>query len=120
MRQEINQRIRRKTVRDIARYRSAPPDKIEARLAELEQEWDLERAIQANAASISLAGIALGAFVDRRFLLLPAGVCALLLQHALRGWCPAVPVLRRLGYRTQHEILAERLTLSRMIHSRAA
>jgi hypothetical protein len=34
-----------------------------------------------------------------------------LLQHALQGWCPPVPILRRLGYRTAREIFEERLAL---------
>lgn len=34
-----------------------------------------------------------------------------LLQHALQGWCPPVPVLRRLGFRTQTEIDEERYAL---------
>jgi hypothetical protein len=95
----------------VARYRTAAPREIEQRLHELDHEWDIERAIEANAASIALAGIALGAFVNRRFLLLPAAVAGFLLQHALQGWCPPVPILRRLGYRTQTEIEAERRAL---------
>ena len=87
------------------------PAAIERRLQELDHEWDIERAIEANAASIGLAGLALGVFVDRRFLALPAAVCAFLLQHALQGWCPPVPVLRRLGFRTQTEIETERAAL---------
>jgi hypothetical protein len=111
---EVNERIRRQTARNIRRYRRAPRHRIEERLHELEREWDIERAIEANASTIALVGIALGAFVNRRFLLLPAAVCGFLLQHALQGWCPPVPVLRRLGFRTQPEIDAEREALSRM------
>jgi hypothetical protein len=105
---EVNARIARQTEANIARYRAAGPDAIRQRLRELDHEWDIERAIEANAASIALAGVALGALVHRRFLILPAAVCAFLLQHALQGWCPPVPVLRRLGYRTQTEIESER------------
>jgi hypothetical protein len=31
-----------------------------------------------------------------------------LLFHSVYGWCPPVPVLRRLGFRTAREIEAER------------
>lgn len=110
---EVNARIRRTMERNIERVRGQGPQAVERRLGELDHEWDIERAIEANAASLALAGLALGAFVDRRFLLLPAAVGAFLLQHALQGWCPPVPILRRLGYRTQREILAERLALTR-------
>jgi hypothetical protein len=37
-------------------------------------------------------------------LVLPALVMAFLFQHAVQGWCPPVPVLRRLGFRTVYEI----------------
>ncbi len=111
---EINERIRRQTVRNLEKYHGASEAEIDRRLDELKQEWDIERAIEANAASIALFGVALGAFANRRFLLLPAAVCVFLLQHALQGWCPPVPILRRLGFRTQPEIEAERLALRRM------
>jgi hypothetical protein len=108
---EVNLRIRRQTLANLSRYRNDGPDEIRRRLDELDREWDIERAIEANAAVFALAGLALGAFVDRRFLLLPAAVGAFLLQHALQGWCPPVPVLRRLGFRTAREIFQERLVL---------
>jgi hypothetical protein len=111
---EINERIRRQTVRNLAKFRGAPRVAIEARLEDLKQEWDIERAIEANAATVALIGVVLGAFFSPWFLLLPAAVCIFLLQHALQGWCPPVPILRRLGYRTQPEIEAERLALRRM------
>jgi hypothetical protein len=112
---EVNARIARQTEANIARYRDATPEAIRRRLRQLDREWDIERAIEANAASIALAGVALGAFVSRRFLLLPAAVSGFLLQHALQGWCPPVPILRRLGYRTQAEIEAERCELLRLL-----
>jgi hypothetical protein len=34
-----------------------------------------------------------------------------LLQHAIQGWCPPLPLLRRLGIRNQREIEAERIAL---------
>jgi hypothetical protein len=99
----------------LGRYRNAAPEAIARRLEELDHEWDIERAIEANAAGIALAGVALGAFVDRRFLLLPAAVCLFLMQHALQGWCPPVPILRRLGFRTAREIFEERLALKSLL-----
>lgn len=111
---EVNERIRRATLANLARYRNASRRAVEARLAALKQEWDIERAIEANAAGIALIGVILGAFVSPWFLILPAAVCLFLLQHALQGWCPPVPILRRLGFRTQPEIEAERLALRRM------
>jgi hypothetical protein len=107
----INQRIRRRTEERLAQTVAAGPHAINQRLEELDREWDIERALEANAASISLIGLGLGAFVDRRFFALPALVAGFLLQHALQGWCPPLPVLRRRGYRTQTEIEQERYAL---------
>ncbi len=108
--EEVNARIRRQTEANVAFYASRP-DGIDQRLRELDAEWDIERALEANAASIAFGGTVLGGLVDRRWLLLPAVVTAFLLQHALQGWCPPVPLLRRLGVRTASEIEAERYAL---------
>ena len=37
-----------------------------------------------------------------------------MLQHALQGWCPPLPLFRRLGFRTQEEIARERYALKGM------
>lgn len=108
--EEINRRIRRETEGRIA-YFADHPGEIERRLDELDREWDIERTLEANAATLGLVGVVLGATVDRRFLALPAAVTAFLLQHALQGWCPPVPVFRRMGVRTATEIDEERYAL---------
>ncbi|WP_207478489.1 YgaP family membrane protein [Arenibaculum pallidiluteum] len=96
------------TVRRAARQ----PSRIDGRLADLEREWDMERTIEANAALVGLAGIGLAAALgDRRLLWVPAAVSGFLLLHALQGWCPPVPLFRRLGVRTAAEIHAERTAL---------
>lgn len=109
--EEVNERIRRRTEQSVALCAAAGPEAIERRLAELDREWDIERTLEANASSLALIGLGLGSFVDRRFLALPAVVAGFLLQHALQGWCPPVPILRRLGFRTQSEIDEERYAL---------
>ncbi|MFO0841269.1 MAG: hypothetical protein U0797_02575 [Gemmataceae bacterium] len=76
-----------------------------------DREWDIERTLEANAATASLVGLTLGAAVDKKFFLFPAVVAGFLLQHALQGWCPPVPIFRRLGFRTQSEIDEERYAL---------
>jgi len=49
--------------------------------------------------------------MDRRWFLLPTVVLSFLLLHAVQGWCPPVPLLRRLGIRTRGEIDRERYAL---------
>ncbi|MEM5788371.1 MAG: hypothetical protein AAGU11_13735 [Syntrophobacteraceae bacterium] len=107
----INEKIEHDTAISVMRRWESGREAVNARLEELDREWDIERAIEANAAAISLIGIMLAAFVNIFWLLLPALVAAFLLQHALQGWCPPVPVLRRLGFRTTHEIDNERYAL---------
>ncbi len=69
------------------------------------------RTLEANAATASLIGLTLGATVDRKWFIFPAVVAGFLLQHAVQGWCPPLPIFRRLGFRTQPEIDYERYAL---------
>jgi hypothetical protein len=85
---------------------------IENRLQELAQEWDIERALEANASVLAFSGIATAALTgNRQWLALPAVVAAFLFQHAVHGWCPPVPILRAMGFRTAYEIEQERNAL---------
>ena len=80
-------------------------------LERLDEEWDTERVLETNAACLLLLSLGLGALRDRRWLWLTGGVAAFLLQHALQGWCPPLPIIRALGVRTSGEIGAERAAL---------
>lgn len=108
--EEINSRIQAEIAANV-RQLAGQPKRIEAHLRELDSEWDIERAIEANASALALGGVILGVTVDRRWLALPGLVAAFLFQHAIQGWCPPVPVLRRLGFRTSYEIEQERSAL---------
>lgn len=107
---DVNQQIQDEMAERV-RLLAGRPDLISRRLKELDEEWDIERAIEANASALAFAGVTLGATADRRWLILPALVTAFLFQHAVQGWCPPVPILRRLGFRTAHEIEQERYAL---------
>jgi hypothetical protein len=98
-------------------YFEQHPQQIARRLKELDHEWDIERAIEANAGAFGLSGILLS-FSDRRWIVLPMLVTGFLLQHAVQGWCPPVPVLRRLGFRTAYEIEEERRGLLKIANGR--
>jgi hypothetical protein len=106
----VNRRIEQGIAASVAHH-AAHPDAIDRRLRELDREWDMERTLETNAATLALAGTLLGAFVDRRFLAVPAVVTTFLLQHALQGWCPPVPLFRKRGVRTMREIDTERYAL---------
>jgi len=107
----VNARILHETEINIAYFAGAGREAIDRRLAELDREWDIERTLETNAASISLLGLALGVTVNRKWLFLPAAVAGFLLQHALQGWCPPVAIFRRRGVRTSAEISYERYAL---------
>jgi hypothetical protein len=112
---EVNERIDRQIEENVQRYSMKSNEEISQRIRELESEWDIERFLEAMASSFSLTGIVLAATVDRRWLALPATVLSFLLLHALQGWCPPVPLLRRVGVRTREEIERERYALKAMI-----
>ena len=108
--ERINQQIDAAIDRNI-RYFAQHPDEIDKRLMDLDEEWDIERAIEASAAVAALGGFGLAVAGDRRFLVVPFLVAVFLLQHAVQGWCPPIPILRRLGFRTADEINRERAAL---------
>jgi hypothetical protein len=107
---KVNRKIRDETDARV-RYFQQHKDSIGSRLRELDEEWDIERAIECNASGLAFTGVVLGAMSDKRWLLLPALVTAFLFQHAIQGWCPPVPILRRMGFRTASEIEQERQAL---------
>ena len=107
----VNEEIRERTEHNVACCASRGSAAIERRLQELDQEWDIERVLEANASIAGLVGLSLGASVDRKWFILPAAVAGFLLQHAVQGWCPPMPVFRRLGIRTASEIDYERYAL---------
>ena len=105
-----NRRIDRETVGAITEAVTTPGG-VAARLAELDGEWDVDRALMLN---FGLIG-SLTAWKSRRG---SRGWGALfwiqmgfLIHHAVRGWCPPMPVFRRLGFRSRKEITAERVAL---------
>lgn len=108
--EHINRRIERMNQYTVEYYQNHP-ELVDGRLKELDEEWDIERVLETNAASLILGGTFLGLTLSRRFLMVPLGVSAFLLQHALQGWCPPLRLFRRMGYRTASEIEAERQAL---------
>jgi len=59
----------------------------------------VERGLRALGGGFVLLSVALAYWVHPTWLLLTAFVGANLLQSAFTGWCPAMPLLRRLGLR---------------------
>jgi hypothetical protein len=106
----INARIQRDIEARIVYY-TQHPNEIGARLEELDKEWDVERAIEAEVAGSVLVGFIFGATLSKKWFLLPAFAGVMLLLHAFRGEYPLLPLFRRLGFRTASEIAQERYAL---------
>ncbi|HNR51211.1 MAG TPA: hypothetical protein PLJ30_07950 [Deltaproteobacteria bacterium] len=103
----INRDIMEKTGKSLL-FHAYRPGRISRRIEMLKREWDIERAIEANAASLGLSGLILALlFRSWWILLLPVVILGFLLQHAIQGWCPPVSIFRRLGMRTKEEIQFE-------------
>ena len=107
----VNERIDFEAKRRVLHAAGEPAATLGRRIDRLESEWDVERWLETNASILALGGTLLGLFVNRRFLAIPCLVLPFLLQHALQGWCPPVPILRRQGVRTRREIDAEKYAL---------
>ena len=107
----INLRIRESTICNVNSYRTNE-NKTKDRIKELDQEWDIERIVETNAASMILIS-SLSFFIINRnkCFLITTFISLFLLQHAIQGWCPSLPMLRRLGIRTEQEIQNEKFTL---------
>jgi hypothetical protein len=105
-----NRQIDEKTIEYLNKYAKKSDRKKEARILELEKEWDIERALELNAAALGLSGVLLSTR-NRNWLILPGVVTAFLIQHAVQGWCPPIELFRALGVRTRKEIDQEKYAL---------
>ena len=112
----INKRIHEKTQMNIAYYKTRSREEIITRIEELDNEWDIERALETNAAIIILLSVFLSLFTNQMGWIIFIGIIsAFLLQHALQGWCPPIPIFRRMGIRTSSEIDQEKYCLKNLI-----
>ena len=115
-RDSSNARIDRDTQQALDRV-GYSRERIYARLAELDREWDIDRALMLNfaviatfSASMTMRNIfrhrKLGVFGAMFFTQM-----SFLAHNAIRRWCPPMPVFRRLGFRSAREINRERAEL---------
>ena len=108
---EVKERLRREAEARLERYQGASREEIDARLAELDREWDIERTLQTNMSVVLLTSLALGFTTSRKWFGFAGAVAGFFVQHSLQGWCPPVVPWRRAGVRTMAEIEAERTAL---------
>ena len=108
---EANQKIDQEIRDNLKNYTGSDYEVIDERISELDKEWDIERTLQLNAATLAITGTVLGLVVDKRWLAVPIIVTSFLVQHAIQDWCPPLPIFRKLGFRTRAEIDKEKFAL---------
>mgnify|MGYP001321322218 CR=1 FL=1 len=110
-----NKKIEAHTRRRLTKLAAGGPLLLRRRLNELDQEWDTERVLETNAALVILSGLLLGTTANKKWLILSGAAAGFLLQHALQGWCPPLPILRAMGVRTAAEIERERREIASLL-----
>lgn len=103
----VNDRIDEQIRKNVAQY-SHSPEMIRERLRVLDEEWDIDRALMAQFSVIAFTSLVAGISKNRSWLWLPALQLPFLFLHSARGWCPPMPILRRLGFRSRQEIDMEK------------
>ena len=108
---EVNDMIRSHTLEVLEDYEDAEEEELSKRISQLNSEWDMERFTEAKAAACIMGCSLLGMSKKKfwSFFTLLAGT--FLLQHALLGWCPSTPLMRKMGIRTAEEISQEKMVL---------
>jgi hypothetical protein len=108
---KINEAIDREIAATVRFYAGKTDYEISKRIEELDNEWDIGRHVEARAAVISIIGLVLGLNRGKKWFLLPLIATTFLLQYAVQGWAPPIPMLRRFGIRTKPEINMEKYAL---------
>src|SRR4051812_45395375 len=80
MQAKIDKNIREQ----IIHYASQPKEVITRRIYDLENEWDVERVLEANASGIGLASLIWGLTVNKKCLAVTGTVLSFLLLHAVQ------------------------------------
>ncbi len=109
--ERVQQALDQQLQENIARCAANGPVAVQQRLEQLDREWNLERFIETEAPMMIMLGAGLGITHDKRWLALSAFAASMVLMHSFQGWYPLMPLLRRLGVRSQDEIEEERMAL---------
>lgn len=99
-----------KKIQDKINYYYHDQEEIEARLSELDEEWEIERILQLKGAALTIAGVILGLTVNKKWLALPLAGSVIVLSSIAR-WNYPVPLLQKFGFRTRVEIEKEKYAL---------
>lgn len=108
---EANRNIDAIILSNLKKYEGKSHSEISKRIKELEKEWSIERWLEMNASILAFIGVILGFVLNIYWLILPGFVLLFLALHAIQGWCPPIPIMRRLNVRTRKEIDWEKFAL---------
>jgi|SRR4028118_632462 hypothetical protein len=100
-----------KKIQDKINHYYHDQEEITARLAELDEEWDIQRVVQLEGTALTIAGVILGLTVNKKWLALSLGASVILLNAIAKNWTTPMPILRKLGFRTRVEIEKEKYAL---------
>lgn len=117
--QGINEKIDRETMDNVLAFKKLPKDKrveISRRIEELNQEWDVDRVVMTNFAVVGGTTI-LRSLWKKKALGALAIQMSFLLYYAVKGWCPPLPIFRKLGFRTKSEIEREKNELVKILEA---
>lgn len=112
----INQQIERETEASVNYYKRQGKNEIQMRINELDHEWDTERLMKVNMASIAAISALLAVRANRKWALLAGVSSAAIIQHALQGWTPPIAIFRKTGVRTVDEISREKKALQNLLN----
>ena len=100
-----------KEIQDKINHYYHDQEEITGRLAELDEEWDIQRVVQLEGTALTIAGVILGLTVNKKWLALSLGASVILLNAIAKNWTTPMPILRKFGFRTRVEIEKEKYAL---------
>lgn len=103
--------IRNLTISKLNKAKNSSKTVLSQKIKQLNCEWDTERVVEVHAASLILLSAFMGVKGGRFWFCLTSIVGIFLLNHGLYGWCPSLPVIRKMGIRTAEEINIEKTVL---------
>lgn len=106
-----NNLIRYQTICKLNKAKNSSKTVISKQIKQLNTEWDTERVLEVEAASLILLSSFMGIKGGRIWFCLSAMIGISLLNHGLLGWCPSLPIIRKMGIRTAEEINIEKTVL---------
>ena len=110
----VNAEIKKQTIKNLKVYKNCSEEELTDRIWQLGQEWDTERILEATASAFLVVCSLLGVKIRRLGFILTGAIGLFMLQHALHGWCPPLPLVRKWGIRTAEEITGEKMAIKMM------